>query len=202
MPKRSCKTRVIGARQLVVHEAFEMTVCAFASYTPSFTPMQIITSASADGAEITTRFAPPVRCAAAFSRPVNKPVDSITTSTPCSPHGISDGSFTSSLWISVPSIEKPPVSSLTSFFSVPPTESCLSRNAIVCASPNGSFTATSSTLACSPRARIARVNDRPMRPNPLIPTRTDIPNPPRWTHPAAGFDYSNAASAEASLAGS
>ena len=35
-----------------------------ASYAPSFTPMQIITSASPDGAEITTRLAPPLRCSA------------------------------------------------------------------------------------------------------------------------------------------
>ena len=31
MPKRSCSTRAIGARQLVVHDAFEMTVCALGS---------------------------------------------------------------------------------------------------------------------------------------------------------------------------
>ena len=35
-----------GARQLVVHDAFEITVCFAGSYAPSFTPMQIITSAS------------------------------------------------------------------------------------------------------------------------------------------------------------
>ena len=44
--------------------------------------------------------------------------------------------------------------------SVPPTESCLSRNATVWLSPIGSFTATSSTPASAPRASSARVNER------------------------------------------
>ena len=58
--------------------------------------MQIVASASPLGAEMTTRFAPPVRCPAALSRLVKSPVDSITTSTPWSLHGISPGSMTSS----------------------------------------------------------------------------------------------------------
>ena len=91
MPNASFSTLAIGARQFVVHDAFEMTVCASASYTSSFTPMQIVASASPVGAEMMTRLAPPSRCAAAFSRAVNSPVDSITTSTPWSPHGISAG---------------------------------------------------------------------------------------------------------------
>ena len=140
----------------MVQDAFEITVCFAASYAPSFTPRQIMTSASPLGAEMITRFAPPLRCSAAFSRAVNRPVDSITTSTPLSPHGISPGSRLSSFLISRPSTENPPSVSFTSFGIVPPTESCLSRNAIVWASPNGSFTATSSTPASAPRARIAR----------------------------------------------
>ena len=31
MPNASCSTLAIGARQLVVHDAFEMTVCALGS---------------------------------------------------------------------------------------------------------------------------------------------------------------------------
>ena len=84
-----------------------------------------------------TRLAPPFRCAAAFSRTVNRPVDSITTSTPLSPHGISAGSRSSSFLTSRPSIEKPLSLCLTSFASVRPTESCLSRNAIVCGVAEG-----------------------------------------------------------------
>ena len=93
MPNASWSTFAIGARQFVVHDAFEITVCAAASNTASFTPMQIMASASPLGAEMTTRLAPPLRCPAAFSRAVNRPVDSITTSTPWSPHGISAGSM-------------------------------------------------------------------------------------------------------------
>ena len=52
MPNASCSTLAIGARQFVVHDAFEMTVCCVGSNTSSFTPMQIIASASPDGAEM------------------------------------------------------------------------------------------------------------------------------------------------------
>ena len=164
----------MGARQLVVHEALEMTVCALWSYVLSFTPMQIMTSASAAGVEMMTRLAPPFKCAAAPSWAVNNPVDSITMSAPVSCHGISPGSRLSSFSMTLPSIEKPSPSTLISLASVPLTESCLSRNAMVCASPNGSLTATSSTSDSSPRERMARVNARPIRPNPLMPTRVAI----------------------------
>ena len=80
MPKRSFKTFASGARQLVVHDAFEITVCCAGSNTESLTPMQMVASASPLGAEITTRPTLPPRCFAAFSRPVNRPVDSMTTS--------------------------------------------------------------------------------------------------------------------------
>jgi hypothetical protein len=156
IPNLSCSTFASGARQFVVHDAFEITVCAAASYAPSFTPKQTMTSASELGAEMMTRLAPPFRCSAALSRAVKSPVDSMTTSTLLSPHGISPGSRDSSFLISRPSTENPPSVSFTSFAIVPPTESCFRRNAIVCASPKGSFTATSSTSAWSPRARIAR----------------------------------------------
>ena len=63
MPNVSFSTLAIGARQFVVHDAFEITVCAAASKTSSFTPMQIIASASPLGAEMTTRFAPPLEVA-------------------------------------------------------------------------------------------------------------------------------------------
>ena len=46
-----------------MHDAFEITVCCAGSKTSSFTPMQIMASASPLGAEMTTRFAPPLRCA-------------------------------------------------------------------------------------------------------------------------------------------
>ena len=174
MPNRSLSTFAKGARQFVVHDALEITVCCAGSYAASLTPRQTVRSASPDGAEMTTRLAPPSRCPAAASRPVNTPVDSMTTSTPWSAHGISAGSRTSSFLTSLPSTENPPLLTFTSLRSVPPTESCLSRKAIVSLSPNGSFTATSSTPARSPRSSRARWKERPIRPYPLIPTRTVI----------------------------
>ena len=66
------------------------------------------------------------------------------------------------------------------------------------ASPNGSFTATSSTLGLLAPGEHRPVNDRPIRPNPLIPTRTAIASPP-VIRVRAGSDYSRAASAVASL---
>ncbi len=180
-PNRSFRTLASGARQLVVHDAFEITVCFAASNTESFTPMQIVASASPLGAEMTTRPTLPPRCFAALSRPVKMPVDSITTSMSWSDHGISSGSITPRRGTSRPSMVKPSSLAATARSSVPPTESCFSRNAMVSLSPIGSFTATSSTPASAPRARSARVNERPMRPKPLIPTRTVMDNPPLST---------------------
>ncbi len=189
-----------------MHDALEMTVCAAGSNSLSFTPMQIVASASPAGAEMMTRLAPPFRWAAAFSRDVNRPVDSMTMSTPLSAHGISDGSRSASFLTSRPSIEKPLSLCSMSFARVRPTESCFNKKAIVSASPKGSLTATSSTFACSPRARIALVNERPMRPNPLMPTRTAIrfSSEPAvsWSRSARRRDYSRAASAFASCRGS
>ena len=61
MPNRSLSTFAIGARQFVVQDAFETTWCALGSKTWSFTPRQIMASASLLGAEMITRFAPPAR---------------------------------------------------------------------------------------------------------------------------------------------
>ena len=72
----------MGARQFVVHDALDTTVCSAGLNASSLTPRQIVTSASLLGAEMMTRFAPLARCAAAFTREVNRPVDSMTTSTP------------------------------------------------------------------------------------------------------------------------
>merc|ERR1740131_846281 len=75
-PKQSCSTFVMGARQLVVHDAFEM-ICSFDSYASVFTFMQNM-GAVLDGAEITTF--------------LDTPVHSATNTAPCSAHGMSFGS--------------------------------------------------------------------------------------------------------------
>merc|ERR1719163_2560887 len=78
-----------GARQLVVHDAFDSTLMSLV-YLVWFTPITNI-GASADGAEMITFFAPPCRCIDAFSITVKIPVDSQTISAPASPHGTSFG---------------------------------------------------------------------------------------------------------------
>ena len=66
-----------GARQLVVHDALETMKSVLGLYFSSFTPMTYM-GASAEGAEMTTRLAPPVMCAVALAMSVKTPVDSTT----------------------------------------------------------------------------------------------------------------------------
>src|SRR4051812_19498039 len=118
-----------------------------------------------------TFLAPASRCFAASSRLVKKPVDSITTSAPRSPHGSCAGSFSASTLTSRPSIASAPSRTSTVPGKGPKTESYLSRWPSVPASVM-SLTATISMSASDSCA--ARNTLRPMRPKPLIPTRTDM----------------------------
>src|SRR5215831_18095400 len=93
MPNVSCSTLAIGARQLVVHDAFDTTWCFAGSYVSWLTPITNDASGFLAGAVTTTRLMPPARCLAASSRLVNRPVDSNTTWTPRSFQGICAGSF-------------------------------------------------------------------------------------------------------------
>mmetsp|Transcript_12076 Transcript_12076/g.17487 ORF Transcript_12076/g.17487 Transcript_12076/m.17487 type:complete len:218 (-) Transcript_12076:217-870(-) len=108
MPKLSLMTFARGARQLVVQDALERTVTSFV-YSFSFTPHTNM-GASAEGAEITTFLAPPVKCAEAFSLVVKTPVDSTTYSAPHSPHGISCGSLLSNTAMECPATTSLPPS--------------------------------------------------------------------------------------------
>ena len=93
MPTVSLRTLANGARQFVVHDAFEMTWCWSGSYWSKLTPRQTVMSSPLAGAEMMTFFAPPLSmCFDAFSRSVKRPVDSMTTSTPRSLHGRFAGS--------------------------------------------------------------------------------------------------------------
>ena len=56
MPKASSSTLTMGTKQLVVHEALETTTSRAGSNSSSLTPMTKVASASADGAEMMTRF--------------------------------------------------------------------------------------------------------------------------------------------------
>src|SRR5215211_6474474 len=164
----SCSTFASAATQLVVQDALETMWCRSGSYWSSFTPRTTVRSGSVAGAEMITFFAPASRCFCAPSRFVKKPVDSITTSTSRSRHGIEPGSFSERSRSSAPPAFSVPPSTETSPSSGPRFESYLSRCAIVLASPR-SFAATISKSA--PRSSAARKKLRPMRPKPLIATR-------------------------------
>src|SRR6516225_9196966 len=169
MPKLSASTLAIGATQFVVHEALEITSCCAGSYLSSLTPITIVMSSPLAGAEMITFRAPAVRCPAAASREVNLPVDSITTSTPRSPQGRAAGSRSARIRISWSPARMTSPSTVTSTSSVPSTVSYFSRCALVAGSVR-SFAATISiSLPCA--AWTARQKFRPIRPNPLMPTR-------------------------------
>ena len=126
-----------------------------------------MTSASPAGAEMMTFLAPAVRCAAAASRLVKRPVDSITTSTPRSRQGSRAGSVSESTLIGLPSTTRASPVKATSPGNVPCTESYLKRWRMVAPSMR-SLMATMSRSA--PRLATARTYRRPIRPNPLMPT--------------------------------
>ena len=168
-PKASSSTFTIGTKQFVVHEALDTTLWVAGSNVSSLTPTTKVASAPFDGAETITNGAPASRCMAALSRSVKKPVDSITTSTPRSPQGSCFGSRTCSTLSVSPSTMMPSSTTWTSDGKVPWTESYFSRWAMVSSEPR-SLTATKSRSA--PIRLAARKTLRPMRPNPLMPTRT------------------------------
>src|ERR1051326_2123294 len=120
-PKPSLITLAMGARQLVVQEAFEMTVCLAGSYFSTFTPRQNVGTCSADlvGAEITTRRAPAAICRFAFSKSVKRPVLSRTYGTPRSFHGSLAGSFSAMVRVVLPATVKEDSVAATSAFLPP-----------------------------------------------------------------------------------
>merc|ERR1719238_153470 len=91
-----------GAKQFVVHEALDKMLIS-GVYLSLFTPMTNM-GASAEGAEMMTFFAPPLRCALALSIVVKIPVDSHTISAPASPHGTSSAFLTAKNLMALPSI--------------------------------------------------------------------------------------------------
>ena len=151
-----------------MHEAFDTTLWLAGSKVSSLTPTTKVASAPADGADTITNGAPASRCIDACSLLEKMPVDSITMSTPRSAHGRAFGSRSARIWSSSPSTSMPPSVARTSASQVPRTESYLSRWAISSLEPR-SLAATKSMSA--PRCLAARKKLRPMRPNPLMPTR-------------------------------
>src|SRR3989338_3256015 len=185
IPYLSFNTFANGARQFVVHDAFEITLWSFGSYFSSFTPMTIVMSSPSAGAEIITFLAPPL--VMWFSAPftslpflfmpsfliVKRPVDSTTIWTPRSFQGSSEGSLFARTFMILPSTEI--VSSDTAFTSpgnLPWTESYFKRYALVFASVM-SFTATNSR-SLPFFSSMALATRRPILPKPLIPILTAI----------------------------
>src|SRR6202163_4100125 len=89
----SCKTLATGARQFVVQEALDTTLCFAASYVLSLTPRTKVASGPSAGAEIITFLTVPRRCFLASAPLVKRPVDSTTISAPTEGQSISPASF-------------------------------------------------------------------------------------------------------------
>src|SRR2546428_1837930 len=152
-----------------------MMLCLAGSYFSWLTPITIVMSSPLAGAEITTFLAPAVRCLDALSLSVKRPVLSSTSSTPRSFQGSFSGSFMADTLIGLPL-----TTSASPFPSTVPgkrpwTESYFKRCARVFVSVM-SLTPTNSISVCLAIVA-ARNTFRPMRPNPLIPTRTAMTLP-------------------------
>src|SRR5271157_2503414 len=122
------------------------------------------------GAEMITFFAPASRCPRAASPVLNLPVDSSTMSTPRSRHGSSAGLRSARNLIALSPARMVSPDTDTSIGRTPSTVSYLSRCAIVAMLPR-SLAAMISMPRSPSAAFTARQKLRPMRPNPLIPTR-------------------------------
>ena len=166
MPNVSLRTFAIGARQLVVHDALEMTTSVSGLYVPSFTPITIVTSSPEAGAEMMTFLTLPPTCAFAASAFVKKPVDSRTIWAPYLSQSSAAGSRSARTANSLPSteIECSPAST----FPGSDPECCRT-------SAGGQRRGVSQVVdgndldVCTTRSDCA-VKLRPIRPNPLIPT--------------------------------
>src|SRR6266567_2765076 len=170
MPKMSCKTLATGARQFVVHEALETTLCFEGSYVLSFTPRTKVASGPSAGAEIITFFTGARRCFFASTPLVKRPVDSTTMSAPTDAQLISAGSFTLKTLKLLPSTAMVSSVCVTLCGRLPRTESYFKRCARVFASVM-SLTATNWMSLSSSAVRMML---RPMRPKPLMPTLMGI----------------------------
>src|SRR3954452_5980131 len=169
MPNASLSTLASGARQFVVQDALLMIVCE-PSYLSWLTPMTIVRWSPWAGAGMMTFLAPPAStCLRASSALVKKPVDSTTTSTPRSAQGRAAGSRSESTLMVLPPTLMPSPSAPTSSGSTPRMLSYFSRWARV----SGLVRSLTATISMSlPLAAAARQKLRPIRPKPLIPTRT------------------------------
>ena len=182
MPNRSFSTLASGARQFVVHDAFEITVCCRGVEHG-------VVDAEADrGVGVAARRgddhpldATP-RCPAAVSRPVKRPVDSMTTSTPWSAHGISAGSVTPSCVIVVAVDREAVVAGLDLVAQRAADGVVLEQERHRLAVAMGSLTATSSTPRRLP-PRQQRPGEGAADPPEAVDPDTNVIAVPPWTAP-------------------
>ena len=102
MPTESLRALATGARQFVVHDAFEMTLCFAESYCVWLTPTTKVASSFEAGAEMMTFLAPPSTWALALVASVKKPVDSMTMSAPTLAQSSFEGSRSAQAAIFLP----------------------------------------------------------------------------------------------------
>jgi hypothetical protein len=150
-----------------------MMWCVAGSYLSSLTPITIVMSSSLAGAEMMTFFAPASGVRPPVGPVVNRPVDSITTSTPRSPQGSLAGSRSARILIDL---------SPTRIVSPDTDTSCGKRaeHGVVLQQVRHRGDVAQvvrrddldATVAV--RALTARQKLRPIRPNPLIPSMSAV----------------------------
>mmetsp|Transcript_4948 Transcript_4948/g.14803 ORF Transcript_4948/g.14803 Transcript_4948/m.14803 type:complete len:391 (-) Transcript_4948:157-1329(-) len=171
IPNFSSRTLAKGARQLVVHEAFD-TILAFMSRSCSFTPTTWVgMSLPLAGAVMRTFFAPAVMCLPAPSVFRKTPVPSITRSIPMSFQGSWVGSRFETTSMTLPLQLKWVSSTISMSASNVPSIESYFRRWDACFTPPLSLTATTSRSEFSlPSRHLKKL--RPILPKPLIATFT------------------------------
>src|ERR1035441_4631386 len=124
----------MGARQLVVQDALEITWCFAGSYLSSLTPNTMVMSSLLAGAVMMTFFTGPRRCCLASSALVNLPVASMTTCAPTDSQSSLEGSLSAKTRMLLASTLMEFAVAEISFFKLPRMESYFRR----CASVLGS----------------------------------------------------------------
>src|ERR1700735_3554719 len=160
MVKVSCRTLTTGARQLVVQDAFEMTLCLAASYLSSLTPSTMVMSSLEAGAEMITFLTVAPRWALALVASVKKPVDSTTISAPTEAQSSLAGSRSAKTLMDLPSMMRWCSSAVMSLGRLPRMESYLSRWARV----EGVVRSLRATNSMSGLPSAERKTLRPIRP--------------------------------------
>ena len=171
IPKLSSSTFAIGATQFVVHDALEMIECCSGSYASSLTPSTRVTSGSVAGAEMITFFAPASRCFCAAA-PVGEEAGRLDhhVDAEVAPRQIRRIALGEALQLlAVDRRASHPSTCDVTVEAVPSTESWLAAGAPSSRTSPRSLNATISKSP--PRSSAARKKLRPIRPNPLIPTR-------------------------------